>query len=110
MNITTDYEVLSAASDDWESLDQILLAVRFEFANEYYDSNKPAVHYWRDRNPTITLSEIVRELRQLVDRGDMIARTEDGTLTSTLDGIEVVGAWFRTTESGLAKLKELNPM
>jgi len=110
MKITTDYEVLSAASDDWESLDQILLSVRFEFANEYYDPNKPHLHYWRDRNPTITLSVIVRELRRHVATGDMIARTEDGTMTTTLDGIEVVGAWFRTTESGLARLTEFNSM
>jgi hypothetical protein len=40
----------------------------------------------------------------------MIARREDGTTSTTLDGIEVVGAWFRTTESGLAKLKEFDPM
>ena len=110
MDITTDYEVLSAAADDWESLDQILLSVRFDFSNEHYDPSKPHVHYWRDRNPTVTLAEIVRELRRHLSNGDMIARREDGTMTTTLDGIEVVGAWFRTTESGLAKLREFDPM
>jgi ribulose bisphosphate carboxylase small subunit len=110
MEITTNYEVLSAAADDWESLDQILLSVRFEFANEFYDPGKPTLHYWRDRNPAITLAEIAGELRKLVESGHMIARHHDGTLTTTLDDVDIVSAWFRTTETGLAKLTEVHPV
>ena len=110
MDITTECEVLSAAADDWESLDHILLSARFEFASDLSDPSDPTRHYWRDRNPTLTLTEVVGELRKLVESGLMIARNHDGKIATSLDNLDVLQAWFRTTEAGLEKMNWMYPI
>lgn len=104
MHINTECEVLSAAADDWESLDHIFLSARFEFASDLSDPSEPTRQYWRDRNPTLMLTEIVGELRKLVVSGLMIARDSDGKIFESLDQVDVFQAWFRTTEAGLEKM------
>lgn len=110
MKLTTECEVLSAAADDWESLDQIFLSARFEYDGDLSDPHEFGRHYWRDRNPTMTLAEIVKELRKLVDRGFMIARDQDGKIATSFDNLDVFQAWFRTTEDGIARMNFLGPL
>jgi hypothetical protein len=107
MTMTIEQEVLNATCDDWESLDQILLAVRFEFASEHYNPEQADIHYWRDRNPTVTLDEIVKTIKSLVQQGQMDARLADRTSTATISSEEVISSWFRITDAGRSVLKEV---
>lgn len=109
MDVNTKWEVLSAAADDWESIDQILLSARFEFASNLSNPSEPALKYWRERNPTITLAEIVGELRKLVESGLMDARDRDGKIAKSLDNLDVFQAWFRTTEAGIEEMNRMYP-
>jgi hypothetical protein len=105
--MTTEQEILNAASDDWESLDQIFLSVRFEFASEHYDSAKPHIHYWQDRNPSVTLAEIVETILRLVEARQLDVRREDRSSTTTIRPDDVIRSWFKVTDAGRLMLEEV---
>ncbi len=107
MTMTIEQEVLDATCDDWESLDQILLSVRFEFASEHYNPDNANVHYWRDRNPSLTLAKIVSTIKTLVELGQLEARREDRCSTTTVNSEEVISGWFRITKAGRVILEEV---
>ncbi len=107
MNMTIEQEVLNAACDDWESLDQIFLSVRFEYVSELYNPEKPTSHCWRERNPSITLGEIVAAIQDLAKRRLMEVRREDRSSTTTVTCDDVVRGWSRTTELGRSTLQAI---
>ena len=102
--MNTESEVLNAAVDDWESLDQLFVSIRFEFASQMLGPSIPNAVFWRDRNPSITLNEIARTIRDLVKASELQARREDGTIVTELTGDDVFECWFYTSEKGRQKL------
>ena len=107
--MNTEIEVLNAAADDWESLDQILLSIRFEFASDVQNPAAPNDSYWRDRNSGTTIGEIANTIRHLIQSGELIARREDGTNVVSLSGDDVLVCWFHASESGKQKLLSYTP-
>lgn len=102
--MNTEIEVLNSAVDDWESLDQIFISVRFEYVPNVHNAASESDYSWRTRNPEATIAEIANTIRHLIQSGDLIARREDGTIVLSLSGDDVLDCWFRTSESGKQKL------
>ena len=108
--MTTDQEIINAASDDWESLDQIFISIRFEYASDIDCKRSPRAHYWRERNPGVTLSELIGSIQRLVRDGFLDVRLADRSAARSVEPEQVVGGWFRTTEAGRQSLKGVELM
>jgi len=98
----TDWHILDATADDCENLEQIYLAVCFEFSGEGQDDGEPTSHSFRRRRPTVLLSEIADRIRGLVNRGLLTpVMDEDGGPVGNLDDLRYVWrAWFSMTPAG----------
>ena len=98
--------VLSAASDDYENLEQVYRSLALEFSAENYDPSNPKSFYWREAAQAPSLSEIANAIRQLTVDGLLEGRMEDGSPIVTLHDPSLVWqGWFRTTETGLNLLQ-----
>jgi hypothetical protein len=100
MPTSIESEVLDATADDWESLEQIFLSVRFEFISDTCDLSAPSTWQWRERNAGITLGEIAESITSLVQSGALRARREDNTDLLRLSGDDVLKCWFRNAKKG----------
>jgi hypothetical protein len=98
----TDWEILDATADDWESLEQIFLLVCFEYRDA---DSTVAAHsggtYRRVQN-AVLLEEIADRVRNLVDKGLLASRQgEDGRAVTNQDDLSYVWkAWFRMSPQG----------
>lgn len=108
MTMTIESEVLSAAADDWESLERLYISIRFEFISDGYDPQIPETTCWRERNMDVTLAKIADTAMALVRTGQLQARRESGSFITILSGDDVLRCWFHTTEKGLSALKEID--
>ncbi len=100
MNLTVEQEVLNAASDDWESLEQIYRSVCLEFSAENYVPDDPSAYYWRESNRGISLAQLANATIQLVNNGLLHARLEDGAFLSNVSGNQLWQCWFKATDAG----------
>ena len=100
MNLTVEQEILNAASDDWESLEQIYRSVCLEFSAENYVPDDPSAFYWRDSNRGISLAQIADATVQLVESGLLQARVEDGTFIPQIAGDQLWRCWYKSSEKG----------
>lgn len=100
-----DFEVLNAASDDWESIEQIFISVRFEFDSTNRDQDSTGVNVWRERNTGMALTEIAVAIDRMVKSGFLNARLESGAETNSALTDLAVPCWFKTTERGIAMLE-----
>lgn len=99
-----DIEVLNAAADDWEALDQIFLSIRFECAPHVAYPAVECDYSLRTRRPETTLKEIANSIHRLWQSGDILAKRERGVDVASLTGGDVLECWFRTSQSGKQKL------
>ncbi len=100
MNLTVEQEILNAASDDWESVEQIYRSVCLEFSAENYVPDDPSAFYWRESNRGISLAQIADATVQLVVSGLLQARAEDGTFVPTISGDQLWRCWYKSSEKG----------
>ena len=100
-----DYEVLDAASDDWESIEDIFLFVRFDLVTVQHERADGNAMYWRERNKEISLWDIARSIDRMVQSGRMFARLEDGTITPTPPKGLCTECWYKTTDAGRSELE-----
>jgi hypothetical protein len=103
-----DYEVLNAASDDWESIEHIFISVRFDFDSTNRDHATQGANVWRERNNGITLSDVAAAIDRMVKRGLLIARLESGEVTNSALTDLAVPCWFKATERGVAVLENVD--
>ena len=106
MNLTVEQEVLNAASDDWESLEQIYRSVCLDFSAENYVPDDPTAFYWRDSNRGFSLAQLAEATIQLVDSEMLQARLEDGTFVATVSENQLWRCWFKTSEKGKQALHD----
>jgi hypothetical protein len=87
-----EWEVLDAASDDVENLEQLYRMVALEFDGEC----------WRERNPIVLLSEIADTIQNLMRRQFLVpVMDENGSpVDNPSDQSLVWRAWFRLTDDG----------
>lgn len=102
--MTIEQEILNAAADDWESLEQIYRLVSLEFSADNYDPENPNSYYWRERQPPVLLANIADAVPCLVQSGLLTARREDGTVIMTMSGNDLWHCWFRVSDAGRAAL------
>ncbi len=100
MILTLEQEVLNAASDDWESLEQIYRSIALDFSAEHYSADNRASYYWRDSGRGFSLSQISDAIQRLVGDGLLKAKREDGTSVNTVANGEVLQCWFLISDSG----------
>jgi len=94
-------EVLNAMADDVENLEQIYKAVSLQFFSENYQFDDPRTYGWREREPTVFLSEIADTLVTLMGRGMVSVRLEDDQPYPS--GLEYIWrGWFGMTPLGKA--------
>lgn len=100
-----DLEILNAASDDWESLDQLFLSVRLEFDSDSYNQADTASARWKERDPTILLSEMAKVIKRLVKNEELQARREDRSVAYECSGDDVLAGWFHISLKGRARIE-----
>jgi hypothetical protein len=99
----TDWEVLNATADDCEDLEQIFLAICFEYLSPAHEGEPTACCYqFLDGAPS--LREIAEAIRALVRAGLLeIVMDEEGRAVSNLDDPSYVWrGWFQMTPQGRA--------
>ncbi len=98
----TAWEILDATADDWENLEQIYLAVCFEFSAENYEARDAGAYYLRPARGAVLLEEIADRIPELVAAGLLAARWEEsGEVVTDLDNLSYVWrAWFSMTPQG----------
>jgi hypothetical protein len=96
-----EFEVLNAAGDDFENLDQIYRLVCTDFSSERDQPDDPTASWGRDRTGVPSLTEIADVIWPLVNAGLLEARTETGQPGDS-DPLIAWKGWFRTTKAGLA--------
>jgi hypothetical protein len=91
-----DWEILNATADDCENLEQIYLAVCFEFMPAGEGDGA-----FRRLSASVPLSEVADRLRNLVGNGLLNAVTDDGRPSPDYRCDEYVWkAWFAMTVEG----------
>ena len=100
-----DHQVLNAAVDDYESLEQIYRSLSLEFSAENYSPSDPRAFYWREAVSAASLAEIAGAISRLMAQGLLEARTEDGSNVTAIDDLSIVwNGWFHTTDRGRQSL------
>jgi hypothetical protein len=89
-----EWEILNAAADDVENLEQIYLSVRFEFVGD------GAIHVWRERETAVSLAELADAVRSLVERKLLLVRQDPAEPLSAGDLSYVWRSWFEPTPRG----------
>ena len=90
--------VLDAASDDFESLENVYRSISLEFSAKNYKQSDPKAFYLH----APLLAEIADAIKKLTVEGLLEARAEDGAPPNPLEDSAFVWlAWFRTTKEGL---------
>jgi hypothetical protein len=96
-----DHQVLNAAVDDYESLEQIYRSLALEFSAENYNPSDPTAFYWREAERAPSLAEIADAITRLTTQGLLEARTEVGSHVTAIDDPSIVwNGWFHTTDRG----------
>jgi hypothetical protein len=100
--------VLDSTADDWENLEQIYRSVCLEFSAENYNPADAKSFYWRESSAQIQLSDVIDELRSLVEGGLMTVRNPDGSDLKDFrsDLSYLWRGWFKMTPEGRARLDE----
>ena len=94
--------VLDAASDDFESLENVYRSISLEFSAKNYKQSDPKAFYLRPAANAPLLAEIADAIKKLTVEGLLEARAEDGAPPNPLEDSAFVWlAWFRTTKEGL---------
>ncbi len=98
--------ILNATADDYEDLEQIYRSICLEFSSERYKPSDPTSFYWRQAKDPVALSEIVDNLRLLVNDGLLAVKMADsGVLPDTSNDLSYLWqGWFRVTPKGRAIL------
>ena len=91
-----DWEILNAAADDCENLEQIYLAVCFEFQANGGDG----AGAFRPLRGAAPLAEIAERLRGLAAGGLLTSVADDGRPVDSGDDGFVYKAWFAMTPEG----------
>ena len=105
MCMTIAQEVLNAACDDWENLEQIYRSIVFEFVSENYDASDASTYHWRDRQSGITLADIIGCISKFVETGMLDARAEDGEVLTSLSNENIAMIWFKSSKIGMEYLQ-----
>lgn len=107
MDLTLGQEILNATSDGSESLDQVYLMVRFEVHSQADESSGQLTLSRRERNPSITLAEVVSTIIELARQGLLKVRTETCSDCQEPSCEDVVSGWMQLTPVGRRQLEEL---
>ena len=105
MTMTIEQEVLNAACDDWENLEQMYRSIVFEFFSENYDPANAQTYCWRDRQSGFTLANIADCVARLVETGMLDARTEDGGEINNVKYESIMTIWFKSSTIGMEYLQ-----
>ena len=105
MRMTIEQEVLNAACDDWENLEQMYRSIVFEFVADDYDATDPRTYCWRDRQSGFTLAGIVDCIAKLVEMGMLDGRAEDGKAKIDVSNEKIAMCWFKISQSGMEYLE-----
>lgn len=98
-----EFEVLNAAGDDFENLEQIYRLACTEFSSEHYRPADASAYWRRERAGALPLGEIADAILPLVKQGLLEGRTENGeVILANSDPSLVWKGWFHTTPAGLA--------
>ena len=102
----TQMLILNSALDDWENLEQIYRSICLEFSPERYNPSDSNSFYWREATAHVPLSELVDELRSLVDHGLLSVRDPDSKVlpAEKSDASYLWRGWFSTTPEGRSRL------
>ena len=98
----TDWEILDATADDWESLEQIFLLVCFEYSDADSAAAARRGGTYRRVQDAVLLEEIADRVRILLAKGLLTVRQGEGgrAVTEQDDLSYVWKGWFRMTPQG----------